>query len=157
MRSFFVYGHEILVDNEDFIKVIPFKYYVNYRNAVIKNKTKLDRYNSIHRLIMKCPDNMEVDHINGNPLDNRKCNLRICTIQENRRNKRKTKNLKSSRYKGVYFEKYTQKWRAEITVNYKPIKLGRFKIESSAAKAYNKAAKYYFGEFANLNNIKEKI
>jgi hypothetical protein len=89
----------------------------------------------------------EIDHIDGNPLNNQKENLRICTHQEN------TFNTKSrdgtSMFKGVY--KQNHKWRAQITFNHKHIHLGYHKTEHLAAVHYDVAALYLFGEFAYLN------
>ena len=100
------------------------------------------------RVIMNCPKGKEVDHKNGNTLDNRHSNLRVCTHQENCRNRRPNKNCVSS-YKGVSW--FKGKWTAIINCNGKHRYLGRFKNEIDAAKAYDKAAKKAFGEFACLN------
>jgi hypothetical protein len=106
----------------------------------------------MHRMIMKPSDGVYVDHINGNKLDNRRCNLRLCTIAENNLNKRGSSYKKSSKYKGVY--KCTQTtWLACIVHNKKQHNIGFFKNEIEAAKAYNVAAIKYHGEFARLNEI----
>ena len=102
----------------------------------------------LHRLLLSPPDGYEVDHINGNSLDNRRCNLRLCTRQQNNGNQRPRRH--SSIYKGVYWNKEHQKWQAKITVNYRNIDLGRYKDEEAAAEAYAKAARRHFGEFACL-------
>ena len=99
---------------------------------------------------MNCPKGYSVDHIDNNPLNNQKYNLRICLLKDNSKNSTKRKNT-SSKYKGVYFETGTKKYKANIKVNYKTISLGRFTNEIDAAKAYDAAAIKYFGEFANLN------
>jgi len=93
-----------------------------------------------------------VDHINGDNLDNRKKNLRLCTYAENNRNRKPLEN-KTSKYKGVGLNKnYKIKtWQARIVKNSKRYSLGYFKNEKEAALAYNQAAKKYFGEFAYLN------
>jgi hypothetical protein len=92
-----------------------------------------------------------VDHKNGNSLDNRKENLRLCTIQQNSFN-RKPKNGK---LKVFYLNKSSNKYSAQIGFNNKKIYLGQFKSKEEAAKAYNEAAIKYFGEFACLNKIGE--
>ncbi len=92
-----------------------------------------------------------VDHINGDGLDNRKDNLRIVTIAENNYNKRKSKNVRSSQYKGVSIDKRTNRWRAIIYYKYRKINLGMFGDEIDAARAYDEAANELFGEFAKLN------
>lgn len=93
-----------------------------------------------------------IDHINSNKLDNRKCNLRIVTPQQNNMNKKKTKNT-SSKYIGVYLDKNSKKnkWRASITFNRKVISLGVFENDIDAAKARDIATKQYFGEYGKLN------
>jgi hypothetical protein len=100
-------------------------------------------------------ENYVVDHINRNPLDNRRCNLRYATYQQNTINRKAQKNNKSG-YRGVslYKNRNYCKWRARIKVNEKSIYIGYYKNKIDAAKAYNKAAKKYFGDFAVLNKVK---
>jgi hypothetical protein len=93
-----------------------------------------------------------IDHGNMNVLDNRKSNLRKCTIQQNACNREKPKH-NTSGYKGVYWEKGLKKWRSAIRLNNKKIHIGCYEIKIEAAKAYNKKAKELFGEFARLNEI----
>jgi len=104
----------------------------------------------IHRFIIDCPDGHVVDHINGNTLDNRKSNLRICKQTENTYNGRK-RVVGTSKYKGVHFDKGTKKWRARITPGGKSIHLGLYETQEEAAIAYDNAAIKYYGEFACLN------
>jgi AP2 domain-containing protein/HNH endonuclease len=106
----------------------------------------------LHRLIMNAPADKEVDHINGDTLDNRRCNLRICSHKENLRNQKLPKNSKSG-YKGVTWYKRIKKWRSHIRLNKKQIHLGYFDDIKLAANAYNEAAIKYFGEFAKLNDL----
>jgi hypothetical protein len=91
------------------------------------------------------------DHKNRDPLDNRKENLRLANNSQNCANKVKWYNNGSSKYKGVSFRKDMNCWRAKIYKNCKPISLGHFSTEELAAKAYDKAAREYFGEFTVLN------
>jgi hypothetical protein len=95
-----------------------------------------------------------IDHINGDGLNNKLNNLRICARQENARNITKRATA-SSRYKGVTFYKRDGNWQAKTMVNYKTIHLGYFNIEEEAAKAYDLFAIQNFGEFAKLNFPKE--
>lgn len=105
-----------------------------------------------HLVIGKPPKNMVVDHINRNRLDCRLENLRIVSYQVNAQNISPQKN-NTSGYKGVWFRKDTNKWVANIKVNYKKINLGCFIDKIDAAKAYNQAAIKYFGSNAVLNEV----
>lgn len=105
----------------------------------------------LHRLLLGVNDpKLIVDHRNGNTLDNRRCNLRVCVQVNNSRNRSKSKKKYTSKYKGVY---WNRGWVSQIRVNYKAKYLGTFKSEEDAALAYNKAAVKYFGEFAKLNEL----
>ena len=104
----------------------------------------------MHRAIMEPLSMFEIDHINGNGLDNRKVNMRICTSLENHFNRRRRLDSKN-KYKSIYWHKLKRKWQATISVNRKKHHLGYFEKEAEAAKAYDKAAREYFGEFANMN------
>lgn len=89
-----------------------------------------------------------IDHINRDPYDNRLCNLRLCSQQQNTFNAGPSKN-NTSGFKGVYFRKDTGKWAAEITHNRKKKSLGCYPTPELASAAYNKAAQETFGEFAS--------
>ena len=105
----------------------------------------------MHRVILNVPEGFVVDHINHNALDNRKANLRPATQADNARNARYPKINTSSRYRGVWYNKQTGKWRATIVVNRKRKQIGYFHNEVDAAKAYDRAARKFHGEFAVLN------
>lgn len=96
----------------------------------------------------------QVDHIDGNGLNNKIGNLRAATNSQNQLNKSAHRRNKSG-YKGVYFCKDTGRWRADIMLNRKKTFIGRFDCKHKAAKAYNKMAKKLHGSFARLNHIKE--
>lgn len=96
-----------------------------------------------------------VDHINGVPSDNRWCNLRIANVTQNNQNKHRSAR-NSSGYKGVYFDNRSRKWRAEIVVSKKRIRLGRFSNVEDAARAYRVAALEMFGEFAYIGELQPK-
>ena len=99
----------------------------------------------MHREIMGFPDG-EIDHRNGNKLDNRRCNLRICTSSQNKANTKRRRD-NTSGYKGVVFHKASGKWMAKMARKY----LGLFTNVKAAAFAYDEAAFDAFGEFAVLN------
>lgn len=90
---------------------------------------------------------MEVDHVNGNGLDNRKANLRIATSQQNKAN-RQVRHDSVTGLKGVTWNRAAQQWMARITVNRKCLYLGCFKNPMDAHRAYLVAAEKHFGEFA---------
>lgn len=140
-------GKYAIVDDEDFKWLNQWRWYYDGRYARMNYKNKKIH---MHRLIMNTPKGMDTDHINGNGLDNRRCNLRICTSSQNHINTKKRKN-NTSGYKGVFSCQLSKNWRAQIRYNHKSIHIGNFINKIQAAKAYNQKAKELFGEFARLN------
>lgn len=123
--------------------------YIRYDNYVmLYREGKLCRF---HRFIMNADKSVEVDHINGNPLDNRLCNLRLATSSQNKLNT-KDRYENCTTYRGVTRLK-SGRYKATITVNYLTTSLGTFKTPEEAALAYNSAATKYHGEFAQLNKV----
>jgi hypothetical protein len=108
-----------------------------------------------HRLVNKTPEGLETDHINGNKLDNRKCNLRTVDSSQNQRN-RNTKHVSNTGLKGINFYKKNGKYRVSITFRGKAIHIGYFFTIEEAKQAYDKAASQYFGEYANTHSEIEK-
>lgn len=150
-------GCVALVDDEDLEILSNYSWYClrgGYAAASVGGR-KNKRMIYMHRLILNLTDpKLQVDHINHNPLDNRKENLRVCSHNKNGKNlKVRTSDNKTSKYKGVYWDKSRNKWTSRIKVNYKGIFLGRFVLEQDAAVAYNQAAIKYFGDYACLNQI----
>ncbi len=145
------YGKYAIVDAEDYDRLSQYKWCAVQKPRTCYAKTfDLDgAILSMHRVVANAPKGLFVDHINHNGLDNRKSNLRLCTKKQNNRNLRPYG--KTSRYKGVHWDKGSNKFRAKITYNGKSIHLGRFVNEDDAAKAYDKKARELFGEFAYLN------
>lgn len=101
----------------------------------------------IHRLIMNPPKGMTVDHINGDRSDNRRCNLRVCTQAQNSHNKHSSPLNKSGKI-GVYLNKKSLKWVAQIGVNHKTICLGTYENLDDAINARKEAEEKYYGEYA---------
>ena len=114
-------------------------------------KGKRGKSYRMHREVANTPEGLECDHINGDSLDNRKANLRSATRQQNCWNNSKRKPGSLSKYKGVSFSRKGRPWKAMLTVSGKWTYLGSFDSEAQAAKAYDKAAKHHFGQYANLN------
>jgi hypothetical protein len=145
-----------MVDDSDFKSLMDCKCRWSASNYSRNSKTiyvtaRIDgKRVPMHRVILNAPDGMEVDHIDGNGLNNQRSNLRLVTTQQNSWN-RGIKSTNKSGYKGVCFRKASNMWRSSIWLNGKYISLGSFFCLIKAAKAYDTAAIKYFGEFARLN------
>lgn len=100
-------GLKAMVDDEDFAKLNSVKWCAHSAGYAYRTGGQL-----MHRIIMNAPDNLHIDHINGNRLDNRKCNLRLCTRSQNALNKNKY--CGRGPYIGVHFTKRTGKYEAYI-------------------------------------------
>ena len=140
-------GHKAIVD-ADIVELISDRsWYFAKGYAACKNG---ELALPMHRLIMGTPDGMDTDHINGDKLDNRKVNLRICSRSQNKRNSA-VRSDSASGLKGVQYLKETNMWRASILAEGRRVHLGYFEDAASAAMAYDDAAKKHFGEYARLN------
>jgi hypothetical protein len=146
------------VDDEDYSFLSQFNWWSSKHKHCYYVETKRGgKIVRMHRLIMGVTDKKDfIDHIDHNGLNNQKKNLRVCTNSENVRNKRK--HMGASKYMGVALHnvvsrhgKHYSCWKVRITHNKKVMFLGLFKNEIEAAKAYDRAAIMYHGEFANLN------
>lgn len=164
------------IDDKDFEKVSQFEWFA-YRIAGMgqsgktylygfkpgrKVKKEGEKYPSgkqkyqrvwLYNFLMEPSEGMIVDHINGDPLDNRRSNLRIITQKQNVLNRGKRVNGKTSKFLGVSKNVEKKKFIASIKILGKSLYLGSYSNEEDAAKAYNEAAIKYFGEFARLNEI----
>lgn len=150
--------HTIIIDTEDWDKVKEHKWGItNYtNNSQPYARTRRDNKNlPLHHVIAGKPSaGMVVDHINHeSTLDNRKSNLRIVSYFQNAQNRTRNKNKKSSQYKGVYWRKDTERWRALLMHEGKYKSLGNYDCEHQAALAYNKKALELWGEHAHLNEV----
>lgn len=147
-------GQVALVDDEDFDYLNQWKWCVDsYGYAVRTHGKRPNRFTMwMHRLIMNTPKGMDTDHINGNRLDNRKSNLRVCNRSQNKCNVTKHKDNKSG-YKGVSWFTRNKKWQAQIMIEGKTLFLGYYDTPEDAAVAYNKAAVEQHQEYAKLNDL----
>jgi hypothetical protein len=149
-----IHGHVALVDDEDVEWLNQNKWHVNsagYPRRAWRKGGK-SRTMTMHRAIMKPGAGLEVDHINGNKLDNRRANLRICTRMENARNMPPKRTRKHCPFKGVKrLEGLPSPWGAFIRVNGVMLQLGWFKHPEEAALAYDLAAREHYGAFARCN------
>jgi hypothetical protein len=155
-------GQHTVVDDDDYDFLSRWKWYTDRdgyakRTGIIKDhegRTKFNVTIPLPNMIMTPPNGKIVDHINGDKLDNRRANLRICSIYQNNSNSVKCYGKRTSKYKGVSFDPTRGTWRAQIQHRGKPKFLGRFVTENEAAAAYNHAALICFGEFARINDVK---
>lgn len=131
-----------LIDQEDYDRLKDSKWSLTGRKGrtFYVGRGKSLKYNAglMHKVILGSKQGFEIDHINGNRLDNRKSNLRFVTHQQNAFN---------TKSKGIWFSKNEKKWRAGITFNAKNISLGYYKTRAEARAARLTAEKQYFGEF----------
>jgi hypothetical protein len=145
-----------LYDAEDAHKVEPYTWHVvkGHSTFYVCRQTARPNRRSIllHREIAECHKDKMVDHKNGNGLDNRRENLRVCTMSENMMNRRKT-SQNSTGYKGVYKtgDSKPNPYSAKIQKDGKVYCLGHYKTSEEAARAYDKKAKELHGVFAKLN------
>lgn len=153
-------GKVALVDDEDYEWLSKYKWQAHRR----PRSTIPDRFEAVrnapdstgkiktvrmHRLILDAPSGVEVDHINHNPLDNRRTNLRLCTRSQNMQNR---KYPEKGLPRGVYLHKLTGKYVATIGVRRKYFHLGTFTNPEQAAAAYDAASARYHGEFGIRNS-----
>lgn len=107
----------------------------------------------LHRVVLGCSDScVLVDHLDMNPLNNMRQNLRLATVSQNGQNRLKAAG-RSSIYKGVTWHKAANKWQVRAQIRSKRLYLGLFDCEHEAGHAYNRAAIKLHGEFARLNPV----
>jgi hypothetical protein len=152
------FGLTILVDNEDFEHISQLNWHIHrhcntfysMRHIYVEGKRTCTL---MHRdLLGLRKGDPNVDHIDGDELNNQNSNIRLATTHQNGENRRKSPTFKtSSKYKSVCWYKAGSCWRANIKIHGKSVHLGLFDIEENAAREYNAVALKYFGEFAKLN------
>lgn len=137
-------GHRFIFDFQDWDTVTQWSWSVDPRGYLATTVNK--KHVTLHNFLMKPPKGMVVDHINGNRLDNRRKNLRVCTPHQNSMNKGKSKNNQT----GVTGISMTPggKYRARIMVNRKEIRLGHYETLAEAVNARKLAEMKFFGEYA---------
>lgn len=142
-------GDICLVDDEDHLYLSKF-FWGKDKNGYARRTLRFGAKRTklfMHREILNAPNGMDVDHINGNPLDNRRSNLRLASRQQNLFNMRCTNPLG---YKGVTKARDEKRYRTKIRVGRKYISR-YFDTLEQAARGYDELAKQYFGDFARLN------
>ena len=103
----------------------------------------------MHRIVAHAPDGKQVDHINGDPSDNRRENLRLATQSENNANRASYK--PKSGFRGVYAQPHGHTWQVKISVGGKIVRGGSFADPVEAARRYDRLAREHYGEFATIN------
>ncbi len=144
-------GCYTLVDDEDYDDLMRFHWFLHFAGyAHYQSNGRRGSHHNVfmHRMLTDAQKGDQIDHINQDKLDNRKCNLRICTAAENRRN-HKVYSTNKSGFTGV--SELGGKWRAAIVKDYKQTHIGLFDTREDAAHAYDKVALELFGSFASLN------
>ena len=146
-------GYKAIVDDEDYERLSQWAWKISTCNSGVyatrwvpesdSNRRQLVR---MHVDIMNPPTGMLVDHVNGDTLDNRRCNLRVCTKGQNQMNMRRN-SRNTSGYRGVHWHAKCGKWVAMIKVNGERHYLGLFESVEAAAVAYAEASRKYHGEF----------
>jgi hypothetical protein len=148
-------GKIAIIDAEDASEVLRYKWCTYKKANTFYAATNIQKEDGkqttllMHRLILNPPPKSQVDHRNGNGLDNRRSNLRIpdnAASQQQQNSGLRSNN--TSGFKGVYWRKDCRKWRAQITLHGCKKHLGYFETKEEAAIAYDKAAQELFGQFA---------
>ena len=148
-------GFVALVDDEDYERVAQYPWFRDPNRNTTYAKTRQipgRGKTAMHRFILDAPPDLQVDHINGDGLDNRRSNLRLCTHAENRRN-RANSQIPKSGYRGVAMLNTKQgiRYRPGIYHNGKRIYFGSYRCPIEAARARDEMARQIYGEFAVLN------
>ncbi len=147
-------GKVALIDAEDAERILAFKWSLSCRGYAFRTRRVAERPGSMaifmHRAIIDAPDGRHVDHANGDRLDNRRSNLRLATPSQNSANAKRPHDNRSG-FKGVTLLRKYGTWQAQIGANGGHFYLGRFASPEEAARAYDAAARYFFGEYARVN------
>lgn len=155
-------GKVALVDDADYDRLSQFTwgYYEHYRTGktgyAARYATRLPgekrrRIICMHREILGLTGRVQADHRDGDGLNNQRYNIRPATKKQNTRAFRRKASGTSSQFRGVHWNAKAERWKANIRVDGKLIYLGSFEIETNAARAYDLAARKFFGDFASPN------
>jgi len=151
-------GKFVLVDDKNYQSLNRWKWCLHSKYATRTqfirkvNGKQITKTIRMHQQILKTPKGRQIDHVNGNKLDNRESNLRIATVSQNSYNRGPQKNSRSG-LKGVYWHKCKEKWQVCIQAKRKFIYLGYYLDKYKAAEIYNEMAKKLHGKFARLNQL----
>jgi hypothetical protein len=146
-------GKYAIVDDDVYLWASQWRWHADKGHSVyyaVRREAGTRKWIRLHREIMNAPDGVDVDHKDGDGLNNLRKNLRFCTNAQNQRN-RGVQSNNTSGYKGVYWFKRSGKWKVQIEVAGKKIYLGLYTDLIEAAKAYDTAARKYHGRFAKTN------
>ena len=155
-------GKFATIDDGDFEKVNQYKWYCSHYGYAVRTERTSEKVimHWMHRFILDDVDDFEVDHINGDRLDNRKSNLRKCNRNQNCKNTT-LPITNTSGYKGVAWHKQRGKWRAFIMLNHKQISLGLYDDKEEAYKVRleceNELMSKLLEEYADSNRITDNI
>lgn len=151
-------GKYALVDEEDYDYLSKWKWCCDSKGYGFRTEKRSEtgrqkrRGVYIHREVMSNPKGLQIDHINGDTLDNRKSNLRLASHSENMRNRKLQKN-NTTGYKGVWFNKKRNRYIATIRINGQSRTIKSAETAEEAAEAYNERATEIYGNFARLNPL----
>lgn len=144
-----------VIDTSDFDLIKDYTWVANnrrdetfYARTILQNPR---RNLKMEHVLLPPKDGLTPDHIDRSGMNNRRLNLRYATKSQQTANQKRRQSSKTSQYRGVSWNKDTNKWRAQITAEDRKNHLGLFSSEVDAAKAFDAAALKYYGEFASLN------
>lgn len=146
-------GRTFIFDESCLDKIWDVKWYVSWQGRQHPRPYLIDRYGKkMHSYLLNCPKGYEVDHISLDTLDNRLCNLRICTHQQNQCNQPLQRN-NTSGVSGVSYYPPREKYRARIKIGQHDIHLGYYSTFTEAVQARNVGMECMFGEYGRYNDV----
>lgn len=145
-------GRQAIVDDEDYPVLAQYRWHYSqgYACRMVRRNGHRSVYKMHWAILCQRPE-LDIDHINGDRLDNRRQNLRYASRSQNNANRHAI--TSSSGFKGVCWRPIPRRWKAYIKVNRKQIHLGYYSTPEEAAQAYNQAALQHYGAYAHLNEV----